>query len=571
MKEPPKPQKKRVQGTAKEVTATDRPQSRKGSVIKKVLLVVFTIVFVILAAPIIIVLNVMTAAFVFAPLQKPVFVNQNLVFNQKLQIPELLQPRIENGEKVFDLTVQQGETEFFPGMQTKTLGYNGNYLGPTIRAHTGDKIRMNVTNKLPDSTTAHWHGMELPAGMDGGAHQFIKAGENWQPYWTITNQAAPLWYHPHLMGKTGEQVYRGLGGMFIIDDENSDTLDLPKVYGEDDIPLIVQDRLFDDKGQFIYRDDQKDVLGHTGMHGDKILVNGTYAPYVDVPAKQIRLRVLNASNARRYNFAFEDGRKFYQIASDGGLLERPVERTNMILAPAERAEIVIDLTDQTKPLTLMSDVVREENRVLRFIRTVLRSERDENQKFKIIELRPQATAEKSNPLPQKLNDIPRIDASQVVATRKFVLDEGGQSINGKKMDHNRIDQLVYSGGTEIWEFRNQSGVYHPMHIHGVQFQILGWGNVIGGGEQRPPKDYERGWKDTVNVPNAETVRVIMRMPAYSDPHLPYMFHCHILEHEDMGMMGQFIVTDKNIKREDIFVRSKLTESGESENIQQHPH
>lgn len=523
---------------------------------------------IVLAIPISIALIVIIAAFIFVPLQKPVFVNKDLALNNQLHIPEVLQPRIENGEKVFDLTVRQGESNFLPGKQTKTWGYNGSYLGPTIRAHKGDKVRMNVTNKLPDSTTAHWHGMELPAAMDGTAHQFLKPGENWQPYWTITNQSAPLWYHPHLMGKTGEQVYKGLGGMFIIDDDNSDKLNLPKIYGKDDIPLIVQDREFDENGQFVYRDDDTDVLGHTGMHGDKILVNGTYAPYVDVPAKQVRLRVLNASNARRYDFKFEDGRTFYQIASDGGLLEKPIARTSMILSPAERAEIVVDLTDATKPLTLMSDAVHEENRVMRFIRTVLRSERDENQKFKIIELRPQATTEKFNPLPQKLNTIKQLNAEDAVTTRKFILDEGGQSINGKKMDHNRIDQLVYSGDTEIWEFRNQSGVYHPMHIHGVQFQIIGWGNVIGGGEQRPPKDYERGWKDTVNIPNAETVRVIMRMPEYSNPHLPYMFHCHILEHEDMGMMGQFMVVDRDTKKEDIFVQSKLTESGDQE-VHQH--
>jgi FtsP/CotA-like multicopper oxidase with cupredoxin domain len=517
-------------------------------------------VLIVLAIPVSAVLLIIIAALVFAPLQKPVFVNKDVALQNKLYIPDVLQPRIENGEKVFDLNVRQGETEFLVGKKTKTIGYNGTYLGPTIRAHKGDKIRMNVTNDLPDPTTSHWHGMELPPSMDGNAHQLLKPNENWRPYWTITNEAAPLWYHPHLHGKTGEQVYRGLGGMFIIDDDNSDSLDLPKEYGEDDIPLIVQDRKFDSEGQLIYEEEKSDIFGHTGMLGDKIFVNGTYAPYADVPAKYIRLRVLNASNARRFDFSFEDGRTFYQIATDGGFLEKPVARTSMVLAPAERAEIVIDLTNESKPLTLVSNAVHEENRVLRFMRTILRAERDENQKFKIIELRPQPTTVKSYSLPQKLNTIQPLNAGDAVTTRQFVLDEGG-SINGKKMDAKRIDQIVYAGDTEIWEFSNQSGVPHPMHIHGMQFLILEWGNVLSN-SQRQPEEYERGWKDTVLVPNAETVRVIARMPQYSDPHLPYMFHCHILEHEDMGMMGQFMVVDKNTKSEDIYVQSRLTDNSE---------
>ena len=503
------------------------------------------------------------APYLYILFQKPVFVNKDLALNSKLNIPTLLQPHIENGEKVFDLSVQQGETEFLPRKKTKTIGYNGSYLGPTIRANRGDKIRMNVTNNLHDSTTVHWHGLHLPAEMDGNAHQLLQPGENWQPYWTVTNEAAPLWYHSHLMGKTGEQVYRGLAGAFIIDDANSASLDLPKEYGVDDIPLIVQDRKFDADNQFVYQPENSDALDHSGMLGDTILVNGTYAPYVDIPAKQIRLRLINGSNARRYNFGFEDNRQFYQIASDGGLLESPVARTRMTLAPGERAEIVVDLAGATKPLTLVSEVLHEvSTNVLWFVPTMFSAERDENQFFKILELRPQATAAKSNPLPQRLNIIEKLPASSAVTTRQFILDSDSRTINGKKMDHLRIDGIARSGETEIWEISNRSGVYHPFHIHGVQFQIIDReGNL--------PEDYERGWKDTVLVSSYQTVRVIMRMPEYSNPNLPYMFHCHILEHEDMGMMGQFMVVDKNTKNEDIYVKSKLTESGNHEMMPGH--
>jgi bilirubin oxidase len=210
----------------------------------------------------------------------------------------------------------------------------------------------------------------------------------------------------------------------------------------------------------------------------------------------------------------------------------------------------------------MSYAVHENNRVLRFVRTVVRAERDENQQFKILELRPQPTSVASKPLSQKLNTIEKLTADQAVRTRKFVFDPGSQSINGKRMDHMRIDQIVHTGDTEIWEISNRSGVFHPFHIHAVQFQILDRGG-------KPPEAYEQGWKDTVFVENAETVRVIMRFGNYSNPNQPYMFHCHILEHEDMGMMGQFVVVDKNTEPEDIHVQSKLTETTSSEHMQMH--
>jgi bilirubin oxidase len=509
-----------------------------------------------------IIVMVVALAYIYIPFQKPVRVNETLTFQNRLHIPPLLEPEVASGEKVFSLTAQEGETEFLPGKKTKTIGFNGSYLGPTIRVSTGDNIRMNVTNNLRTSTTAHWHGMDLPAEMDGNAHQLLTPKENWQPHWTIANEAASLWYHPHLMEKTGEQVYRGLAGFFIIDDQNSDALDLPKDYGVDDLPLAIQDREFDENGQFVYEHDRSDILGHTGMLGDTILVNGTYAPYADVPAKHIRLRVLNASNARRYNVGFEDDRTFYQIATDGGLLEAPIARTRMILAPGERAEIVVDLTNEKESLTLISDAVHEEITVLRFVKTVLRADRDENQVFTILELRPKSTELISNPLPQKLNTIEKLRADETVKTRPFILDPGSQTINGKKMDHQRIDEIIHTGDTEIWEISNRSGVYHPFHIHAVQFLILDR-------DGQPPEDFERGWKDTVLVSNGETVRVIMRFPQYADAHMPYMFHCHILEHEDMGMMGQFVLVDKDTRSEDISVKSKLIENAEFEPMSDH--
>jgi bilirubin oxidase len=485
-------------------------------------------------------------SFIFAEIQQPRFVNRNLVMQNALLIPPLLEPQAVGEQKVFVLSAEQGETVFLEGKPTNTFGYNGMYLGPTLRAHKGDNVRIVVTNNLSKPITTHWHGMHLPAIMDGGPHQEIAPAEVWEPHWTIENEAATLWYHPHVLDHTGEQVYSGLAGLFIIDDENSNSLSLPKEYGVDDLPLIVQDREFREDGQFVYDSQRRDEFGHTGMLGNTILVNGTYAPFVDVPAKQIRLRILNASNARRYNFGFEDGRTFYQIATDGGLLPSPVPRTRMILAPGERAEVIVDLTGETKPLTFISDAVHEENEVLRFVKALMNLERDENQVFKIIELRPQPTVEVAESLPQSLNLIESLSSTAAVRTRRFILDPRNRSINGEVMDHQYVNEVVHSGDVEIWEIINLSGTYHPIHIHGVQFQILDrWG--------KPPAEYEKGWKDTVLVSNAEIVHVIMRFPEFSDPHTPYMYHCHILEHEDMGMMGQFIVTDEKISRGKIYI------------------
>ena len=522
--------------TAKKTSGTVRPKRKLPKPLK--------IALIVLSVPVSIIVTVIAAAYIYFSFQKPAHPNQDLILQNKLAIPALAQARTENGEKVFDLTAGQSQVQILPGQKTAVLGFNGGYLGPTIRASTGDKIRMNVTNGLTGSTTVHWHGMHLPAAIDGGPHQVINAGANWQPYWTIENEASTLWYHPHLMGKTGEQVYKGMAGMFIIDDQNSNSLSLPKDYGVDDLPLIIQDRKFDQNNQLVYEPESSDVLGHTGMLGDKILVNGTYAPYTDVPAKQIRLRLLNGSNARRYNFGFSDNRTFEQIASDGGLLASPVARTRMTLAPGERAEIVVDLTNNTKPVTLISDAVHEDVNVLRFVRNLLGANRDENQVFKILELRQQPTTAVAVPLPQKLNTIEKLTPDMAVRTRKFVLNPGSQTINGKKMDAARVDEVVHSGDVEIWQFTNETGTYHPIHIHAVQFQILTRdGKALG--------PYEQGWKDTVLIPNGQTVRLIMKFPEFSDPHNPYMYHCHILEHEDMGMMAQFVVVSKDTKSSDI--------------------
>ena len=488
------------------------------------------------------------AAFLYPRIRRIDYVNEGTVLQSPLMIPPLLQPRVDGDEKVFELRIMRGQTALLPGKPADTAGFNGTFLGPTIRAHRGDKIRINVTNELGDITTVHWHGMHLPAAMDGGPHQTILSGATWSPYWTVANEAATLWYHPHVAEHTGPWIYAGLAGLFIIDDANSDVLSLPKMYGVDDIPLIVQDRSFDAAGQLTYADSR--MRETFGQLGDAILVNGTYAPYIEVPQKLVRLRLVNASNARRYNFGFSDGRSFHQIATDGGFLDSPVERTHLVLAPAERAEIVVDMSPSERPVTLMSDAVPGAARMFHLLRSIRLGQGDEYQQFKILELRPRPRAAPKDALPKQLNAIARLDENAAARTRVFHLTDR-MSINGKAMNHRRVDEIVRKGDIEIWEIRDEEALfYHPFHIHGVQFQVLDR-------DGEPAADYERGWKDTVLVNPFETVRVITRFVDYADPHLPYMFHCHILEHEDMGMMGQFVVVDS--PSADVRVISPLTE------------
>lgn len=340
-------------------------------------------------------------------------------------------------------------------------------------------MHINVTNHLSETTTLHWHGMHLPAAMDGGLHQPVEPGGTWQPYWTSTNEASTLWYHPHQLGTTGEQIYHGLAGLFIIDDQVTDSLDIPQEYGVDDIPLFVQDRRFDSSGQLVYEKHGENggVPAPAGRVGDTILVNGTRFPYVEVPRKIVRRRILNGSNGRRYNSGFSDSRAFYQIASDGGLLEAPVERTRMLLGAGERAEILVDLSNTQVPVTLISYAIDDNPSFLEGLVRGTFGQGDTGQQFTILEIRPQSSqAQAGQPgksgqtIPSKLTTINRLSEKDAGRTRQFRLDV--DTINNKAMDHTRVDELVKKGDVEIWEVRNESPFYHVFHVHGVQFLVL---------------------------------------------------------------------------------------------------
>ncbi|SHE28252.1 Multicopper oxidase with three cupredoxin domains (includes cell division protein FtsP and spore coat protein CotA) [Atopostipes suicloacalis DSM 15692] len=435
----------------------------------------------------------------------------------KLPIPPLLEDKNpEEGKAEFDLNVQYGKKEFIKGQETETLGYNGDYLGPIIRVDKGDDVKINVANTLDEPTTVHWHGLEVPGEMDGGPHQVVDPKSSWQPYFTIDQPAATLWYHPHLLHKTGEQVYKGLAGLFYIEDEKSKELNIPKEHGVNDIPLVVQDKRFTQDGQIPYELGMRDVMD--GFKGDTVLVNGAIAPELDVKSEVVRLRLLNGSNARAYDFNFSDNLAFYQIASDGGFLENSIEMHEVSLAPAERAEILVDFSDyNTGDKVVLRDGSYE-------VMTITITEESDS----------------SSSIPEELVDIVQYDRDDVVTTRDFVMSGMGPmvAINGKQMDMDRIDEYLNLNELEEWVVTNESAgmgmmsseTPHPLHVHGVQFQVI----ERNGGE--PPLN-EQGWKDTVMVESGEEVRLLVKFKQKG----LFMYHCHILEHEDAGMMGQFLV------------------------------
>lgn len=449
-------------------------------------------------------------------------------FSNELAVPPLATSTVKSdGTRVFDLTMRAGEKEFRAGQKTPTWGFNGDYLGPTLRAKRGEKVQVKIENALGEESTVHWHGMHLPAKMDGGPHQMVAPGATWTPRWTVDQPAATLWYHPHPHGKTEKHVQRGLAGMFLLHDEKSDRLALPDKYGVDDLPVIVQDVKFDG-AKF---DHSRKLMSDTGFLGDRTMVNGTLDPYKEIGDELIRLRLLNASTARIYDFGFSDGREFALIGTDGGLLEKTTRMDRIGLSPGERAEIVVRMKPGEKT-TLRSF---PQDNYGDFWQTRFAGGDDS---FDILQLRAAKSLRSSPELPATLGELEVPDESDSVRGRFFGLRTSG--INGKKMEMGRVDETVTRGTAETWTVRNEHSTPHNFHIHDVQFRVL---EVDG---KEPPAEL-RGAKDTVFVPGNTTVKLVMRFDGPADPDTPYMYHCHLLYHEDLGMMGQFVVVEKGEK------------------------
>lgn len=430
---------------------------------------------------------------------------------KELALPPILEGTFSpEGNISYTVTAQEGSTQLKEGSPTQTYGYNGTLLGPVIRIRNEQRVNIQTKNTLNVSTSFHWHGLKVPSNVDGGPHSPIEPGEEANLPFNVNQEAATLWFHPHAEGIAGKQVYQGLAGLIYIEDENSDKLSLPNEYGINDFPVIIQDRFFERDNQLDYGE----AYSSDGIYGDTLMVNGTINPYVDVKNEKIRLRLLNGSNARNYQFRLSDSSTFYQIASDGGFLNGPVSMENLQLVPGERAEVIIDLSSYS---------IGEKIQLM-----------EENIPVLALHITEEAIEEPSS-LPTTLNTISKgIDTGNADKIITFSGMGHMVAIDGKQFDMERVDLRAKVGSTEVWEIDNapdmMGEMIHPFHLHGVQFKVLSRNG-------NPPPPNELGWKDTIALYPRESVRIEVSFPEKGI----FMYHCHILEHEDNGMMGQILV------------------------------
>lgn len=465
--------------------------------------------------------------------------------------PSLPIPPLVDGTKgqPVDLTIRTGQWSFMPGVMTPTLGMSQDYLAPTIRTRNNSELTLAYHNTLNEGVAIHGHGLHVPGKVDGGPQTEMPPGERWTPILSIKQPAATCWYHSHTHGTSGAQTYRGLAGMIIIDDDESDALNLPNQYGVDDLPVIIQDRTFDPQGRLVY---SLEDAGEDGWYGETVVINGAIEPQVNVPAGKVRLRLLNGANARFYIVTFKDNRVFHKIACDGGLLETPVPMTTMEMSPGERCEIIVDLSDgnAAELLTLFEDEFDPgEEGILSGVLNLLGSGTPDLPPPSLV-LQPDRNLPANNtPLPERLTHIVRPTDNMIQNTRTFELtmDHSGpnsghsgnhammdMAINGAAMDMKVINERVKLGVWERWRIRSDQGA-HPFHAHGCSFLIE---NMEGG----PAPADQSGWKDTVVLDDDDWSEIVVRFDHIATDEFPYMYHCHILEHEDRGMMGQFTVT-----------------------------
>ena len=453
----------------------------------------------------------------------------------------------------FTLTAQSAVFEILPGKQTPMLAYTledagKTYYNPILILRNGETFSVDFANRIGEKSIIHWHGFRAPWDADGHPAYAVADGETYSyPAITIVDRSGTYFYHPHPHGRTGYQVYKGLASMIIIEDADEDNLKsaLDLSYGITDIPLIIQDKTFDSNGNLIYN--PMGMNGHMGFWGETVLVNLTPNPYLDVERRVYRFRILNGSNARPYRLVLlrgSDRVPFYVIGVEGGLLESPVRTTEILVAPGERIDILVDFR-----LVNEGDVLRFYN--LRHNLVGMSGSGGMggrmgliNREFEVLEFRVVSDSTYDRNIPSQLSTVNAIDTTGVpVQDVSLDMSEGGVfTINGWTWDETNPLSTDYgfnysNGDVVVFRITNNTGMYHPMHFHGFQFQVLSRSS----GNLRPT---DLGWKDTVIVGPHETVEVAMDMSLSFTPNETqyYLFHCHILEHHDAGMMVNFTVT-----------------------------
>ena len=506
-----------------------------------------------------------------------------------LPIPDLLTADASNR---MQLVVQAGKSSF-DGKAATTWGYNGNLLGPAVKLNKEQSVTVDIHNQLAEETTLHWHGLEIPGEVDGGPQGIIPAGGKRSVTFTPDQRAATCWFHPHQHGKTGRQVAMGLAGLVLIEDEEIRKLMLPKQWGIDDVPVIIQDKQFSADGQVDY---QLDIMtAAVGWFGDTLLTNGAIYPQHAAPRGWLRLRLLNGCNARSLNIAASDNRPLYVIASDGGLLAEPVKVTELPMLMGERFEVLVDVSDG-KAFDLVTLPVSQMGMAIAPF----------DKPHPVMRVQPLLITA-SGTLPDSLTSMPSLPSLEGLTVRKLQLSMdpmldmmgmqmlmkkyGAQAMagmdHGKMMGHmnndnmghgnmnhgnmnhgemgnmqhgdmgnmkhggsfdfhnaNRINGQAFDmnkpmfaaakGQHERWVISGQGDMMlHPFHIHGTQFRILSENG-------KAPAAHRAGWKDTVRVEGGVS-EVLVKFDHDAPKEHAYMAHCHLLEHEDTGMMLGFTV------------------------------
>ena len=461
----------------------------------------------------------------------------NLSQKPKLAMPTLLDAT-DTGR--FDLTAMAGKTNFLGRTPTQTIGYNQSYLGPTLRLKNGT-YSAQLSNKINEPVTVHWHGLAIPGEQDGGPHQPIQPSELLTTDLDIDQPPATVWYHTHAHQRTAIQVHTGLAGAIQLVDGRDKDRGLPDQYGVDDLLLVLQDRRFDQRGVMVYDTGMMNAMH--GQRGDTILVNGQIGTVAAVPNGIARLRLLNGSNARIYTLFMSDRRPMHLAATDGGYLPSTIALNEVRLAPGERAEVLVDFTN-SEPVALMSqpDTNFGPGGMMGRFQGALNATL--GSAFTILPFAVDNSVQSSiSRIPDKLDgDKPALDQKAAAISRELVLDVGmgggmmggrggSMAINDRSFDMNRIDLEIKKGTIEHWRIKS-SMLAHPFHIHGLQFQVISENG-------KKPRAENTGWKDTVLI--ASEAEILVKFDHSASKSVPYMAHCHILEHEDAGMMMQFSV------------------------------
>ena len=462
----------------------------------------------------------------------------------------------------FSLTAAPDEVSVLPGAPTRVWRFTGrlikgpadtleelpgSYLGPVIRLRRGQRVRIRFANQLDEDSIVHWHGLDVPERADGHPRLAIGHGREYIYDFEVTNRAGTYWYHPHPHQRTGAQVYAGLAGLLLVHDDDEEALALPS--GDAELLCVLQDRRFDARNQLVYQGGS--MMGMmemmNGFLGDRMLVSGQPQPTREVDAGWQRVRLLNGSNARLYKLAWSHDLPMTVIGGDGGLLERPVDQRRLTLGPGQRADVLLDLTGLGSGTDIhLETLAFPEADAGRVGMMRHRSPLPNGAPRRLMTLRVGARRGRDFSVPQRL---PAYDGSWAVradaSTRRVGLRfQRMRWLLGERtfaMDDVAEDESVAAGSTHVWEFVGQPNgmgmeMAHPMHLHGRQFRVLsrtgGRPNALREGIS------DAGWQDTVLVLPGETVRVQVTFTSHPGT---YLYHCHILEHEDMGMMRNFRV------------------------------